>query len=166
MSFRVGSKVAYPHSGAGQVVDVRMVDPGGTGDETEYLVVDFELPEVPRLQVPAERAAELGLRAVTGPTEMRRIKQMLSEPARSMPKNWARRSKQLTGMLTDGDITEIVEVVRFLSRLRVERGSISRFETDLLLKARGYLGSEAALSLGVKNPQAWIDDGLDLAEAA
>ena len=65
--FKVGSKVVYPHHGAGSVVkkEVREV----LGEKREYLTIKIDHNDM-TVNVPTENADKVGLRRVIGEKEV------------------------------------------------------------------------------------------------
>jgi len=63
-----------------------------------------------------------------------------------MPANWSRRFKNHTDMLRSGDVYQLAEVVRNLSRRNADK-ALSVGEQRMLHKARRDLISELSLAL-------------------
>jgi CarD family transcriptional regulator len=92
----------------------------------------------------------------------------LNEPKRlymEMPKNWNLRFKHNRDKMKTGDIFELAEVVRNLSRRDRLKGLPDR-EKQMFEKAKKILASELmyAKGLGEEGAAAWLDDvltGLD-----
>ena len=78
-----------------------------------------------------------------------------------MPSNWNHRLKHNQGKIKSGEIHQVAEVVRNLSRYGADSG-LSTGERTMLMKARQILSSEVALVKGVEPTEAerLVDDAL------
>ena len=143
MSFAVGDKVVYPQHGATVIEDIETLDAFGTA--REYLVLRFADGDL-TLRVPSEQAAAVGLRQIISPGELDDVLDVLRRRDVRMPANWSRRFKNHTDMLRSGDVYQLAEVVRNLSRRNADK-ALSAGEQRMLQKARRNLISELSLVL-------------------
>ena len=143
MSFAVGDKVVYPQHGATVIEDIETLDAFGTA--REYLVLRFADGDL-TLRVPSEQAAAVGLRQIISPGELDDVLDVLRRRDVRMPANWSRRFKNHTDMLRSGDVYQLAEVVRNLSRRDADK-ALSAGEKRMLQKARRNLISELSLAL-------------------
>ena len=143
MSFAVGDKVVYPQHGATVIDDIETLDAFGTA--REYLVLRFADGDL-TLRVPSEQAAAVGLRQIIGLDELDDVLDVLRRRDVRMPANWSRRFKNHTDMLRSGDVYQLAEVVRNLSRRNADK-ALSAGEQRMLQKARRNLISELSLLL-------------------
>ena len=143
MSFAVGDKVVYPQHGATVIEDIETLDAFGTA--REYLVLRFADGDL-TLRVPSEQAAAVGLRQIISPGELDDVLDVLRRRDVRMPANWSRRFKNHTDMLRTGDVYQLAEVVRNLSRRHSDR-ALSVGEQRMLQTARRNLISELSLAL-------------------
>jgi len=143
VSFAVGDKVVYPQHGATVIEDIETLDAFGTA--REYLVLRFADGDL-TLRVPSEQAAAVGLRQIISPGELDDVLDVLRRRDVRMPANWSRRFKNHTDMLRTGDVYQLAEVVRNLSRRHADK-ALSAGEQRMLLKARRNLVSELSLAL-------------------
>jgi CarD family transcriptional regulator len=158
MSFAVGDKVFYPHHGATVIERVETFEAFGAA--REYLVLRFEDIDL-TLRVPSQEAARVGLREVIGGVEVDDVFEVLRRRDVRMPSNWSRRFKNHTEMLKSGDVYQLAEVVRNLTRRQVEK-ALSAGEQRMLERARRVLISELSLALA-ENPEqvgALLDNAL------
>ena len=143
MSFAVGDKVVYPQHGATVIEDIETLDAFGTA--REYLVLRFADGDL-TLRVPSEQAAAVGMRQIISPDESQDVLDVLRRREVRVPANWSRRFKNHTDMLRTGDVYQLAEVVRNLSRRHSDR-ALSVGEQRMLQTARRNLISELSLAL-------------------
>jgi CarD family transcriptional regulator len=143
VSFAVGDKVFYPHHGATVIERVETVEAFGAA--REYLVLRFDDIDL-TLRVPSEEAASVGLREVICGVEVDDVFAVLRRRDVRMPSNWSRRFKNHTEMLRSGDVYQLAEVVRNLTRRKADK-ALSAGEQRMLERARRVLISELSLSL-------------------
>ncbi len=146
MPFEVGDKVVYPHHGAATIERLEKVsDPLGV--RRDYLVLRLAYGEL-TLKVPADNAAEIGLRDVINDEEVEEVFAVLRKREARMPTNWSRRFKNHVEKLKSGDIYQVAEVVRNLTIRERDKG-LSAGEKRMLGKARQILVSELTFALNV-----------------
>jgi CarD family transcriptional regulator len=155
-SFSEGDLVVYPNHGAGCVsgIEERTI----LGEARRYYVVYLPGSEL-TVSVPAE--GETGLRACADEESVAEALALLAQDVTEMPQNWNHRLKHNQGKIKSGDIRQVAEVVRNLSRYGAESG-LSTGERTMLMKARQILTSEVALVRGVEPAEAerLVDDAL------
>jgi CarD family transcriptional regulator len=150
MTFDVGDKVVYPHHGA--AVIERRETREAFGATREYLVLKLAYGDL-TLLVPADNTSEVGLRDVINDEEVEEVFAVLRKKETRMPTNWSRRYKNHVEKLKSGDIYQVAEVVRNLSRRDREKG-LSAGEKKMLTKARQILVSELTFAIGVSEEEA------------
>ena len=162
MPFAVGDKVVYPHHGATLIDRVETLEV--LGAEREDLVLRYEDVNL-TLRVPAEEASSVGLREVIDDVEVDDVLAVLRRRDVRMPSNWSRRYKNHTEMLKSGDVYQLAEVVRNLSRRQQDK-PLSAGEKRMLDTARRVLVSELCLALAEGPDQIGVrlDAALDPAE--
>jgi len=139
--FAVGDKVVYPHHGA--AVIERLESLVTFGETREYFVLRIPHGDL-TLKVPADQVHEVGLRAIIGRDELPEVIEVLRRPGGREPSNWSRRFKNNIEKMKSGDIYQIAELVRNLSR-REQDKHLSAGEKRLLLNSRRLLLSELRL---------------------
>ncbi len=152
MPFEVGDKVVYPHHGAATIERREKVV--AFGEKRDYLVLRLAYGEL-TLKVPADNAAEIGLRDVINDEEVEEVFAVLRKREARMPTNWSRRFKNHVEKLKSGDIYQVAEVVRNLTIRERDKG-LSAGEKRMLGKARQILVSELTFALDVDEDQAEI----------
>jgi len=150
MSFDVGDKVVYPHHGA--AVIERRERKQAFGEEREYLVLRLSYGDL-TLMVPSDNTDEVGLREVINDEEVEEVFAVLRKKEARMPTNWSRRFKNHVEKLKSGDIYQVAEVVRNLSRRERDKG-LSAGEKRMLAKARQILVSELTFAIDVSEEEA------------
>src|SRR5215204_4862390 len=111
------------------------------------------------VSVPAE--GETGLRACADEKSVAEALGLLGGEVTEMPSNWNHRLKHNQGKIKSGEIHQVAEVVRNLSRYGADSG-LSTGERTMLMKARQILSSEVALVKNVEPAEAerLVDDAL------
>src|SRR5579864_4724212 len=113
VTFAIGDRVVYPQHGATVIDRVEVIDV--LGSAREYLVLHFSDGGV-TLRVPAEAAGAVGMREVISGDEADEVFSVLRRRDVHVPSNWSRRFKNHATMLKSGDVYQVAEVVRNLSR--------------------------------------------------
>ena len=145
MAFDVGDRVVYPQHGAATVVRREMGV--AFGEETEYLVLRLSYGDLV-IRVPADHTDDVGLREVIADNEVDDVFAVLRQKEARMPTNWSRRYKNHAEKLKSGDIYQVAEVVRNLSR-RGQDQNLSAGEKRMLATARQILVSELIFAIDV-----------------
>jgi CarD family transcriptional regulator len=155
-TFSEGDRVVYPNHGAGCVS--RIEERSILGELRRYYVVYLPGAEL-TVSVPAE--GETGLRACADEESVAEALGLLGGEVTEMPSNWNHRLKHNQGKIKSGEIHQVAEVVRNLSRYGADSG-LSTGERTMLMKARQILSSEVALVKGVEPAEAerLVDDAL------
>ncbi|HKH75642.1 MAG TPA: CarD family transcriptional regulator [Rubrobacteraceae bacterium] len=155
-TFSEGDRVVYPNHGAGCVskIEERTI----LGELRRYYVVYLPGAEL-TVSVPAE--GETGLRACADEKSVAEALGLLGGEVTEMPSNWNHRLKHNQGKIKSGEIHQVAEVVRNLSRYGADSG-LSTGERTMLMKARQILSSEVALVKNVEPAEAerLVDDAL------
>jgi len=156
VSFAVGDKVVYPQHGAAVIERLeRLVT---FGEARDYFVLRISHGDL-TLKVPTDQVDEVGLRSIIGPDELDDVLEVLRRPGGREPTNWSRRFKNNVEKLKSGDIYQVAELVRNLSR-REQDKHLSAGEKRLLVNSRRLLASELGLVSGSTEAEAetMLDD--------
>jgi CarD family transcriptional regulator len=155
-TFSEGDFVVYPNHGAGRVsgIEERTI----LGEPRRYYVVHLPGAEL-TVSVPAD--GESGLRACADEESISEALALLGDGPTEMPSNWNHRLKHNQGKIKSGEILQVAEVVRNLSRFGAQNG-LSTGERTMLMKARQILASEVALVRDIDPAQAekTVDEAL------
>lgn len=148
--FKVGDRVVYPMHGAGVIESIE--DREILGEEHTYYIMRLPIGDM-TVMIPTTGAEQVGLRAVVGDEEMKKVMEILGDEATKMSTNWNRRFRANTEKLKTGDIFEVAEVVRNLA-LRDQEKGLSTGERRMLDNARQILISELVLSQDIDEEEA------------
>ena len=147
-TFAEGDPVVYPNHGAGCISGVE--EKTILGEVRRYYVVYLPDSEL-TVSIPAE--GDTGLRACADDESVEAALAVLSGEVTEMPPNWNHRLKHNQGKIKSGEIHQVAEVVRNLSRFNAANG-LSTGERTMLMKARQILASEVALVRNVESDEA------------
>jgi len=150
MSFDVGDKVVYPHHGAAVIERRETIE--AFGEQTDYLVLRLAYGDL-TMKVPADNTEAVGLRDVIPADEVEDVYDVLRKKDARTPLNWSRRFKNHQEKLKSGDVYQVAEVVRNLTRRDNESG-LSAGEKRMLADARRILVSELTFALDVDQDEA------------
>ena len=156
VTFAEGDRVVYPNHGAGCISGVE--EKTILGEVRRYYVVYLPDSEL-TVSIPAE--GDTGLRACADDESVEEALAVLGNEVTEMPSNWNHRLKHNQGKIKSGEIYQVAEVVRNLSRFNSANG-LSTGERTMLMKARQILASEVALVRNVEADEAGkiLDDAL------
>jgi|SRR5450756_606277 len=169
ITFAPGDSVFHPRYGFGTIVSLARRDPdhpwqdAASGEAQDYY--DIQLLKGGTLLVPINRAASVGLRALTNSIEV--VKLCLRSPARSLPENHRERAAALRVQGEDTEPTALAHSVRDLLAQGRSR-SLSASEKTWLDKSCERLVTEAALvdHVSVLQARAAIQEAMNQVNAA
>jgi len=142
MKLKVGENLVYPPHGAVTVTGLT----NRTFKEAETTYVQFRVHhDGLTIEVPADKAKDLGVRPAIGKKGVQKVVSILRQPASMEKEIWSRRFKANQEKITTGDVYKVSEVVRDLTR-RLQAGLAPAGEKRQLDQARRILVSELALS--------------------
>jgi CarD family transcriptional regulator len=150
MQFSAGQIIVHPHHGPTTIIDVtsRTIK----GESVAYLGLRVHRSEL-TVQVPLDRAEELGLRKVYDTEELAELFDVLRAPTGHEEDAWSRRFKDNQEKLKHGDLLVTAGVIRDLTRRDRERG-LSMGEKNMLRAARLPVCTELALALAITDEEA------------
>ncbi|WP_336711931.1 CarD family transcriptional regulator [Arthrobacter sp. USHLN218] len=142
MKLKVGENLVYPPHGAVTVTGLT----NRTFKAAETTYVQFRVHhDGLTIEVPADKAKDLGVRPAIGKKGVQKVVSILRQPASMEKEIWSRRFKANQEKITTGDVYKVSEVVRDLTR-RLQAGLAPAGEKRQLDQARRILVSELALS--------------------
>ncbi len=150
MHFAVGDRVVYPHHGAAVISERESLVVAGQA--RDYLVLHIAHGNL-TLKVPIDSVEQVGLRAVIDLEEVDEVMALLGRERGREPSNWSRRFKNNVEKLKSGDVYQVAELVRNLTRRQDERG-LSAGEKKMLIDSRRVLVSELTLAASLTPEQA------------
>lgn len=146
--FNVGDKVVYPMHGAGIIEAIEEKEV--LGEKRQYYVLNVNDMKV---MIPISNCKEVGLRAVVGRDEIKKVFKILKSRGSTMSSNWNRRYRANLEKIKSGNIFEVAEVVRNLIQRDKEKG-LSSGEKKMLENARQILISELVLATEMEEEKA------------
>ncbi|MFN2252057.1 MAG: CarD family transcriptional regulator [Anaerolineae bacterium] len=144
--YKVGSKVVHPAHGAGVISSVEQKDV--LDDFNRYYVIDLAAQDM-TLMVPVRMAEEIGLRRVATKKSAKQIMEILGSEAKTLPDDFKKRQALVHDRLREGSTEALAEVVRDMAS-RGHSKTYSPTEARVFEQARGMLGGEMALALGIE----------------
>ena len=148
--FTIGDKVAYPMHGAGIIEKIE--DRQVLGEIRSYYIIRV-LHGNMQVMVPVAGSDAAGLRLISQPSEITVVVGMLGAESTPMDENWNRRNRANMDKLKTGELSNVAEVIRNLTRIdRVKK--LSTGEKKLLGNAKQILASEMALVNGISEEEA------------
>lgn len=146
--YAVGDKVVHPGYGPGVVtaVEKRQL----IGEAQQYYVIDM-LSGGGTLRTPVSQAEKIGLRLAISQASVDKLLAVLTQPPRTLPKDFRERQSEAEDRLKGGDLFAIVQVVRDLAWYDRVHG-MTRRDTRLMQQAEDLLAAELALvkDIGMK----------------
>lgn len=156
--YKIGDKIVYPMHGAGIVekIETKTI----LDKKREYYILDVPGNDM-KIMIPVDQTETIGIRDVIDKKKVNGIVDMLKAPSTEMPQNWNRRYRANMEKLKTGEITEVTEVVRNLTRTEREK-HLSTGEKKLLSNARHILVSELILAADISSEDAEkiLDDSI------
>ncbi len=122
------------------------------GASLEFFVVYFAKSKM-TLRAPTRKAANIGMRKLSDPTAIQRVRQTLSQAPYKARGNWSRLAQEYASKINSGDIIAVAEVMRDLYRPALN-SSQSYSERQLYISALGRLSGEVALVEGITEEEA------------
>jgi CarD family transcriptional regulator len=148
--FKATDLIVYPAHGVGQIMAIG--EQTVAGASLEFFVVYFAKSKM-TLRVPTLKAASAGMRKLSDPTAIQRMRRTLSQTPRRARGNWSQLAQEYESKINSGDIIAIAEVMRDLYRPAVYSGQ-SYSERQLYASARDRLSGEVALVDGITEEEA------------
>jgi len=148
--YKVGDKIVYPMHGAGIVE--RIENKHILGRDRDYYVLHVPGDDM-KIMIPVDQVDVIGVRTVIDKNDFEKVVALLKEPSSKMPSNWNRRYRANMDKLRTGDICEVAEVVRNLTRTEVKK-QLSTGEKKLLANARHILVTEMVLAADIAPDEA------------
>lgn len=148
--FSIGDKIVYPMHGAGIIgeIEKRKI----LGEIREYYILNVPCGDM-KIMIPVDSCTEIGVRPVAEPATIKNVLRILKDDSSDMPSNWNRRYRENMDKLKTGDVEEVAEVVRNLTRSDREK-KLSTGEKKMLANAKQILISEIALVQNIEPAKA------------
>jgi CarD family transcriptional regulator len=147
MDFNVGENVVHPQHGLGSIKEIRETSVLGE-TVTVYVIATKKM----ELQIPVNRARELGIRRVATADQAETMLKILRSPAKEEPftssEGWYQRYEELKQRIREGQAEDLAEIVRDLDKnSKVYELNIK--EREILTQAKDLLIQELTAALGI-----------------
>ena len=139
--FKANEYVVYPAHGVGQILAFE--EQTVAGASLEFFVVYFAKSKM-TLRAPTRKAVNVGMRKLSEPAAIQRIRHTLGQAPHKARGNWSRLAQDYASKINSGDIIAIAEVMRDLYR-PAHNSSQSYSERQLYISALDRLSAEVAL---------------------
>lgn len=150
--FSIGDKILYPMHGAGIIQEIEEKDI--LGETRRYYILRLPYGDM-NVMIPVDNSTDIGIRPIINRDAIEGVFVVLRATTSEMSNNWNRRYRENMEKLKTGDILEVAEVVRNLTRTdRVKK--LSTGEKKMLNNAKQILESELILAGDMDPTQ--IDD--------
>ncbi len=142
--FRVGDKIVHPMHGAGVIESI--VTQRVNGVTRDYYILKLPVGGM-QVMIPTENCAEIGVRPIVDAKEADKVIDAIPDIEVENDPNWNRRYRENMLRLKSGDLLQVAQVVKGLTRRDESRG-LSTGERKMLHSAKQILISELVLSGG------------------
>lgn len=141
--FSTGDAIVHPTRGVGVVIDIQERE--WQGSNSQYYQIEL-LGREPSLQlmVPIEEADELGIRRAIQRSEVGEVWDVLLSEPEDLPANHKTRHALLTDRLHTGDVFQIAQVLRDLSRRQRDQDHLTTRGRRIYKDALTFLAGEIA----------------------
>jgi CarD family transcriptional regulator len=148
--FKATDLIVHPAHGVGQIIAIE--EQTVAGASLEFFVIYFAKSKM-TLRAPTRKAANAGMRKLSDPTAIQRMRRTLSQTPHRAGGNWSQLAQEYESKINSGDIIAIAEVTRDLYRPTVNSGQ-SYSERQLYASALDRLSGEVALVNGITEEEA------------
>ncbi|WP_324825909.1 CarD family transcriptional regulator [Sinanaerobacter sp. ZZT-01] len=139
--FTIGEKIVYPMHGAGVIETIE--EKKILGESRRYYILKLSCSDI-KIMIPVDATDEIGVRAVVSEEKLSCVFEILNSKSSVMSTNWNRRYRENMEKLKTGEIEEVAEVVRDLTRCERDK-KLSTGEKKMLINANQILVSEIIL---------------------
>ena len=140
--YNVGDKIVYPMHGAGVIEEIEKKKI--LGSIRKYYVLRVPCGDM-KIMIPVDKCEEIGVRNVISSELVDSVLDILRGESTEMSDNWNRRHRENLDKLKTGQVAEVAEVVRNLTRLEWGK-RLSTGEKKMLSNAKQILQSELILA--------------------
>jgi len=139
--FTIGEKIVYPMHGAGVIETIE--EKKILGESRRYYILKLSCSDI-KIMIPVDATDEIGVRTVVSEEKLSCVFEILNSKSSVMSTNWNRRYRENMEKLKTGEIEEVAEVVRDLTRCERDK-KLSTGEKKMLINANQILVSEIIL---------------------
>ena len=148
--YNIGDRIVYPMHGAGVIKEIEEREI--LGEMRQYYVLKLPHGDM-KIMIPVDKCDEIGVRDVIEEKDVDNVLDVLGAPSTPMPSNWNHRNRENMEKLKTGDIKEVAEVVRNLTRVESTK-HLSTGEKKMLTNAKQILSSEFIMALDIDHDKA------------
>lgn len=148
--YNIGDKIVYPMHGAGVIKEIEEREI--LGEMRSYYILKLPHGDM-KIMIPVDKCEEIGVRDIIAEGEVNGVLDILSAPSTPMPSNWNHRNRENMDKLKTGNIAQVAEVVRNLTRVEFTK-HLSTGEKKMLTNAKQILSSEFILALDIDKDKA------------
>lgn len=148
--FSIGDKIVYPMHGAGVVEEIE--EKKILGETKPYYILRVPCGDM-KIMIPIESSDGIGVRPIVSREKLSEVLSFLHDESSDMSDNWNRRYRENMEKLKTGNILNVAEVVRNLTRTDRTK-KLSTGEKKMLSNARQILISEIILVRGINQDEA------------
>lgn len=148
--FIIGDKIVYPMHGAGIIEEIE--EKKILGEIREYYILRVPCGDM-KIMIPVNCSDEIGVRAIVSAEQLSGVIDLLGADSTEMSGNWNRRYRENMEKLKTGDICNVAEVVRNLTRTDRTK-KLSTGEKKMLSNAKQILISEIILASEISHEEA------------
>ena len=148
--YNIGDRIVYPMHGAGVIKEIEEREI--LGEMRQYYVLKLPHGDM-KIMIPVDKCDEIGVRDVIEEKDVDMVLDVRGAPSTPMPSNWNHRNRENMEKLKTGDIKEVAEVVRNLTRVESTK-HLSTGEKKMLTNAKQILSSEFIMALDIDHDKA------------
>ncbi len=139
--FTIGEKIVYPMHGAGVIETIE--EKKILGESRRYYILKLSCSDI-KIMIPVDTSDDIGVRTIVSEEKLISVFEILHSNSSIMSANWNRRYRENMDKLKTGEIEEVAEVVRDLTRCERDK-KLSTGEKKMLINANQILVSEIIL---------------------
>ncbi|WP_206459921.1 CarD family transcriptional regulator [Anaerovorax sp. IOR16] len=139
--FTIGEKIVYPMHGAGVIETIE--EKKILGESRRYYILKLSCSDI-KIMIPVDTSNDIGVRGIVSEEKLSCVFEILHSKSSVMSTNWNRRYRENMEKLKTGEIEEVAEVVRDLTRCERDK-KLSTGEKKMLINANQILVSEIIL---------------------
>jgi len=148
--YKIGDKVFYPLHGAGIIESIEEREILGVREK--YYIFRIVVDDI-KIMIPLDSVDKLGIRNIISELELDEVLTVLYSEPTNMEKKWSQRYRVNEAKIKNGNIFEIAEVVRNLTRLD-QLKKLSPGESKIYQTAKTILMSEIMCVKGINIEEA------------
>ena len=148
--YQEGDRILYPMHGAGIIrkIEKREI----LGSVKDYYILHVPCGDM-QVMIPVDNCDSIGVRPIVSEKEIEAAVEVLKQDSTRMTGNWNKRYRENMEKIKTGDIEQVAEIVRNLTRIDREN-RLSAGEKKMLTNVRKILQSEIMLVRNIDEDEA------------